>query len=134
MAASWHINSSADLIRRFPWGDAMDATKCNIWTSRKRGTVPVQDYASGAAPNHVLQLIGNVWEWMDTEYNAVDDQNRPIVGEMPMHGVRGGAFDTYFETQASSHFRTGQITLTRMHNTGFRTAMDLSEAGWINGE
>ncbi|RME37119.1 MAG: hypothetical protein D6788_10150, partial [Planctomycetota bacterium] len=133
MAASWHINSSADLLRRFPWGDSMDNTRCNIWSSRRGGTVPVHAYPEGAAPNQVLQLIGNVWEWTDSEYNVTDDEGRPIVGEMPMHVVRGGAFDTYFETQATNHFRTGQIALARTRNTGFRCALDLSEASWIGG-
>jgi iron(II)-dependent oxidoreductase len=133
MAASWHLNSSTNMMRRFPWGDAMDNKRCNIWSSRKGTTVPVSAYPNGAAPNHVLQLVGNVWEWTDTEYAVNDDRGRPIVGEMPMHVVRGGAFDTYFEAQATAHFRTGQIALARTHNTGFRCAMDLSEASWING-
>lgn len=133
MASSWHINSSADLLRRFPWGDAMDNKRCNAWSARHGKTVPVNEYPRGAAPNQVLQLIGNVWEWTNTEYNITDDQGRPIVGEMPMHAVRGGAFDTYFETQTTSHFRTGQIALARNHNTGIRCAMDIQEAGWING-
>jgi iron(II)-dependent oxidoreductase len=134
MAASWHINSSTDIMRRFPWGDAMDNTRCNIWSSRHRNTVPVSEYASGAAPNQVRQLVGNVWEWTDTEYSITDDESRPIVGEMPMHVVRGGAFDTYFETQAANYFRTGQIALARSHHTGFRCAMNLSDACWINGD
>ncbi len=134
MAASWHINSSADLMRRFPWGDAMDNRRCNVWSSRIGATGPVAAYPEGAAPNQVLQLVGNVWEWTDTEYNITDDEQRPIVGEMPMHVTRGGAFDTYFETQASSQFRTGQIALARTYNTGFRCAMNLADAGWINGE
>lgn len=133
MAASWHLNSSTDMMRRFPWGDTMDRSRCNIWSSRNGATVPVSEYPNGAAPNHVLQLVGNVWEWTDTEYAVNDDCGRPVVGEMPMHVVRGGAFDTYFEAQATSHFRTGQIALSRTHNTGFRCAMDLSQASWING-
>ncbi len=133
MAASWHLASSTDMMRRFPWGDAMDMKRCNIWSSRRGGTVPVSDYPHGAAPNHVLQLVGNIWEWTDTEYAVNDNYGRPIVGEMPMHVVRGGAFDTYFEAQATSDFRTGQIALARAHNTGFRCAMDLREASWING-
>lgn len=134
MAASWHIKSSTDVMRRFPWGDALDNTRCNIWSSRHATTVPVTEYANGGAPNQVLQLVGNVWEWTDTEYTTTDDCGRSIVGEMPMHVVRGGAFDTYFETQATNYFRTGQIALARAHNTGFRCAMDLCEASWINGE
>ena len=131
MAASWHIKSSADLMRRFPWGDALDITRCCIWSARQRGTVAVNSYPKGAAPNHVLQLVGNVWEWTDTEFSITDDQGRPVVGEMPMHVVRGGAFDTYFETQATSHFRSGQLALARNYNTGFRLAMDLQDATWI---
>jgi len=133
MAASWHLNSSTDMMRRFPWGDAMDKNRCNVWPSRHGTTVPVSDYPNGAAPNHVLQLVGNTWEWTDTEFAVNDDYGQPVVGVMPMHVVRGGAFDTYFEAQATSHFRTGQLALTRTHNTGFRCAMDLSEASWING-
>lgn len=133
MAASWHLNNSTDMMRRFPWGDAMDKHRCNVWSSRVGATVPVSEYSEGAAPNHVLQLVGNVWEWTDTEYAINDDYGSPIVGEMPMYVVRGGAFDTYFEAQATSHFRTGQIALARTQNTGFRCAMDLSEASWING-
>ncbi|MGD2111264.1 MAG: formylglycine-generating enzyme family protein [Phycisphaerae bacterium] len=134
MAASWHIKSSTDIMRRFPWGDAMDNTRCNIWSSRFGKTVPVEEYPNGAAPNQVRQLVGNVWEWTDTEYAISDDIGRPIVGEMPMQVVRGGAFDTYFETQAANYFRTGQIALARTYNTGVRCAMNLSDATWINGE
>jgi iron(II)-dependent oxidoreductase len=133
MAACWHINSSSDLLRRFPWGDAMDNARCNVWSSHKGRTVRVTEYRKGAAPNHVLQLVGNTWEWTDTEYSINDDEGKPVFGEMPMHVIRGGAFDTYFETQATSHFRTGQIALSRTHNVGFRCAMNLDQASWING-
>jgi iron(II)-dependent oxidoreductase len=131
MAGSWHIKSSADVMRRFPWGDAMDANRCNVWASRVRHTVPVDAYPNGAAPNHVLQLVGNVWEWTDSEYVVTDERGGALVGEMPMHVIRGGAFDTYFESQTSTDFRTGQIALARAHNTGFRCAMDLANANWL---
>ena len=134
MASSWHIRSSTDMMRRFPWGDAMDNTRCNIWSSRRRGTVAVSEYPTGVAPNQVQQLVGNVWEWTDSEYAITDDQGHPIVGEMPMHVVRGGAFDTYFELQTTNYFRTGQIALSRTHNTGFRCAMNLAEASWMTGD
>ncbi len=132
MAASWHIKSSTDIMRRFPWGDVMDGTRCNVWSSRRGTTVPVTEYESGAAPNQVRQLVGNVWEWVDTEFTVTDNVGQAIIAEMPMRVVRGGAFDTYFETQATTLFRTGQLALARNHNSGFRCAMDLSEAHWLN--
>ncbi len=125
MAASWHLKSEANILRRLPWGDAMDQTRCNVWASRVGSTVAVDVYPEGAAPNGVLQLIGNVWEWTASGFEISDSEGRPVLGEMPMRCIRGGAFDTYFESQATSLFRTGQIAMGRTHNTGFRCAMSL---------
>lgn len=131
MACSWHIKSDADVLRRFPWGDAMNAQRCNVWLSGIGKTVPVKSYPNGAAPNQVLQLVGNVWEWTDSRFDILDPNGQPIVGEMPMYSIRGGAFDTYFESQATSQFRTGQIALARTHNVGFRCALSLDRAPWM---
>ncbi|MCG3126719.1 MAG: Hercynine oxygenase [Phycisphaerae bacterium] len=125
MAASWRIRSSAQTIRRYPWGDALDVRHCNIWSSGIGRTVAVGEYASGAAPNGVLQLIGNVWEWTDSDFIAADDDGRSIIGDMVLKSIRGGAFDTYFASQATSTFRTGLVGLARVHNVGVRCALDL---------
>ena len=61
MAASWRIRSSANVLRRYPWGDALDVRRCNLWGSGAGATCPVTEYANGAAPNGALQLAGNVW-------------------------------------------------------------------------
>lgn len=128
MAASWRIRSEAHVLRRYAWGDALDTGRCNIWASGVRNTVPVTTYENGAAPNGVLQLCGNVWEWTASEFDVTDRNGRPIIGDMLMKSVRGGAFDTYFASQATSFFRTGLAALARVHNTGFRCAMDIDGA------
>jgi len=125
MAASWRIRSSADVLRRYPWGDALDVKRCNIWASGIGGTSPVDSHESGAAPNGVHHLIGNVWEWNSSDFDIADDEGRPIVGGMLMKSIRGGAYDTYFPAQATSTFRSGMSTLSRFHNVGFRCALDL---------
>ncbi|MHC4234181.1 MAG: formylglycine-generating enzyme family protein [Planctomycetota bacterium] len=125
MAASWRINSEADVFRRFPWGDAMNYQRCNIWGTGLGRTVPVDEFALGDAPNGVRQLIGNVWEWTASDFEVADAHGTLVVGEMPMKSIRGGAFDTYFDTQATSSFRTGLILLARAHNVGFRCACDV---------
>jgi len=126
MAASWRLRSSAQCLRRYPWGDALDVQRCNIWASNIGNTVPVQAYESGTAPNGVLQLIGNIWEWTSSDFTVTHEDGWAVVGDMPLKSVRGGAFDTYFAAQATSCFRTGLVTLSRMYNTGFRCALDLN--------
>ena len=124
MAASWRIRTSAHVFRRYPWGDSHDPRRCNTWASARGTTVPVGSYPEGAAPNGVLQLIGNVWEWTASDLEMTDDKGRPVVGDMLLKAIRGGAFDTYFSAQATSHFRTGLACLSRVHNVGFRCVLD----------
>lgn len=125
MAATWRIRSVANTLRRYPWGDALDINRCNIWAAARGKTVPVDDYALGAAPNGVNQLIGNVWEWTASDFDVTDSTGGPVVGDMHMASIRGGAFDTYFPMQATSVFRTGLVSLARAHNVGFRLAWNL---------
>jgi iron(II)-dependent oxidoreductase len=121
-----------DIFRLFPWGDALDQTRCNIWSAGYGSTLPVHAFENGAAPNGLKQLIGNVWEWVSDELEITTEENWPVAGEMAIMGTRGGAFDTYFETQATGLFRTGHVALTRTHNVGFRCAVSLDDASWFN--
>ena len=125
MAASWRTRSSAHVHHRYPWGDALDLSFCNIWASGRSGTLPVNACPGGAAPNGVVQLIGNTWEWTSSNFESVDREGRAVVGQTLLKSIRGGAYDTYFPWQATSTFRTGLAGLTRSDNVGFRCALDL---------
>ncbi len=125
MAATWRIRSAATAPRRYPWGDGLDLSCCNIWAAGHGGTLPVDACPGGAAPNGVLQLIGNVWEWTSSDFESTDREGRKVVGDTLMKSIRGGAFDTYFPWQATGDFRTAAPCLARYHNIGFRCAMDL---------
>lgn len=125
MAASWRIRSEAHAGQRYPWGDGLDLRCCNIWCTGNGALVPVDACPEGAAPNGVLQLIGNVWEWTSDDFESTDREGRRVVGNTLMKSVRGGSFDTYFAWQATASFRTGVEALTRAHNVGLRCAMDL---------
>lgn len=125
MAASWRIRSSAHVFHRYPWGESVDTGRCNIWATGLDATAPVDAFEEGAAPNGVLQLIGNVWEWTSDDFEAVDQHQNPVVGDTLMKSIRGGAYDTYFACQATSDFRTGSAALQRAPNVGFRCCIDL---------
>jgi iron(II)-dependent oxidoreductase len=107
--------------RRYPWGDAYDPSRCNTWNSGRVTTVPVDEYYSGCTPNGIYQLIGNVWEWTAALFESEDGANGDrVLTEYPLAEIRGGAFDTYFTSQATAQFRTGQALLFRGMNVGFR--------------
>jgi gamma-glutamyl hercynylcysteine S-oxide synthase len=115
------------LDARYPWGDVFSPDRCNTWTGGPGETVPVTSYDSGATPNGIYQLIGNVWEWVATQFEYIpQDRNLRIAFEEPMVEIRGGAFDTYLETQATCQFRTGQPFLYRGGNVGFRCCLPAS--------
>ena len=106
---------------RYPWGNTFDAKMANTWVAANGGPVAVDNHYEGATPNGVYQLIGNVWEWVSTPYRCgTTRQDITVFFEQPMAEIRGGAFDTYFEDQATTTFRTGLPYLYRRHNVGFR--------------
>lgn len=49
--------------RMYPWGNQLDATRCNTWEGGKKDTTPVDAYPTGASPYGVLDMAGNVIEW-----------------------------------------------------------------------
>ena len=126
-AGAWPVESSPGQLvqRRYPWGDSFDSGKANIWVSEHNRPVAVDEYADGASIGGVQQLIGNVWEWTASPFG--DRHESPLVLASPMKIIRGGAFDTYFENQATCHFASGEEPLTRRQNVGFRLALGVGD-------
>jgi hypothetical protein len=44
-----------------------------------------------------------------------------------MKSIRGGAYDTYFESQATCHYQSGEQPLARRRNIGFRLALPMAD-------
>jgi iron(II)-dependent oxidoreductase len=112
--------------RRYPWGDAMDRDRCNLWGSGPGRVVPVDHYPEGASVGGAYQLIGNVWEWTTGNFGYLVG-TQELALPTPMKSIRGGAFDTYFENQATCQFQSGENPLARKHNIGFRCAISLCD-------
>ncbi len=120
-AGTWPKGHSGDGTEmRYPWGNAFDPSKANTWPSRRGKTVAVDQYGAGNTPNGVRQLIGNVWEWTDAQFYPKAEEGVSVMLDETMAEIRGGAFDTYFHSQATCQFRTGQPLLFRGSNVGFR--------------
>ncbi|HEV3024570.1 MAG TPA: formylglycine-generating enzyme family protein [Pirellulales bacterium] len=128
-AGCWPVPmaGSRPLQRRYPWGDTMDRQRCNLWGPGPGRTVSVAEYPSGLSVGGVYQLIGNVWEWTTGNFGVGEHAPRDLNLTIPMKSIRGGAFDTYFENQATCQFQTGESPLSRKHNIGFRCALSICD-------
>ncbi len=62
----WEKTARGAAGRRWPWGDAEDAKRANVRESDVGLTTPIGRYASGATPEGVVDLVGNVREWTNT--------------------------------------------------------------------
>ena len=128
-AGSWPVKLSANtrVQRRYPWGDTMDRSRANLWGSGPYATVPVTQFPDGVSVGGVYQLIGNVWEWTRGDFGPGNPTHRDLVLEPPMRSIRGGAFDTYFDNQATCQFQSGDTPVARKRNLGFRCAVGICD-------
>jgi iron(II)-dependent oxidoreductase len=135
-AGTWPVftDGAKPVQRRFPWGDAMDRKRVNVWGSGNNRTIPVHALTAGASVNGVQQLIGNVWEWTSSTFGAWEPAGRKIETATPMKSIRGGAFDTYYDAQAHCQFQSGESPLSRKHNIGFRCALGFCDVAGAAAE
>lgn len=97
--AEWEKAARGTDARLYPWGNTWDSTKVNSWDSTPRlgDTTAVGSYSTGASPYGIMDLAGNVWEWVadwyDAEYYASSPRNNPTGPSSGQSRVlRGGAW------------------------------------------
>ena len=111
----------------YPWGNTYDPTRVNLWGSGNHQTLPADSLPQGDTTNAIRQLVGNVWEWTSNAYVMSGVDGLQIELRQPMAEIRGGAFDTYFRSQATCRFRTGRALTARDHNIGFRCCRSIGQ-------
>jgi iron(II)-dependent oxidoreductase len=126
-AAAWPVESAPGRIaqRRYPWGESFDVRRAHLYGSGHSAPVAVDEFPGGTSVGGIHQLIGNVWEWTSTPLADAADPTLHV--SESVISVRGGAFDTYFENQATCHFQSGEHALSRRRNIGFRLALPMSD-------
>jgi serine/threonine-protein kinase len=63
-ADEWEKAARGAAGNRLPWGDALDLGRANIGHPG-RGPESVESHLDGASPYGALNLVGNVWEWIN---------------------------------------------------------------------
>lgn len=128
-AGAWPVKLSdtQSSQRRYPWGDSMERPRANLWGSGPGTTVPVSEFSEGVSVGGIYHLIGNVWEWTRSDYLPSCFPPEEFISESPLKSVRGGAFDTYFDSQATCQFQSGDVQMARRRNIGFRCAVSVCD-------
>ncbi|HEY7598246.1 MAG TPA: ergothioneine biosynthesis protein EgtB [Actinophytocola sp.] len=120
--------------RRYPWGDEDPGPQHANLGQRHLSPAPVGAYPAGVSPSGVHQLIGDVWEWLDTDFHGYpgfaafpyrEYSEVFFGGDYKM--LRGGSFGTD-PAACRATFRNWDYPIRRQIFAGFRCARDASPA------
>jgi formylglycine-generating enzyme required for sulfatase activity len=121
--AEWEYAARGTDNRKYPWGSTWEDSRARFSGNRGgEATAPVGSYPSGASPFGVLDMAGNVWEWVSSlykpyPYSASDD--REDLNANGLRVFRGGSWggDPWVLRSA---VRSGVVPAGRFFNVGFR--------------
>jgi iron(II)-dependent oxidoreductase len=111
---------------QWPWGDRFYPYRANVRENRKNGPMPVGSFPNGANEFGVLDLAGNVWEWVDSDLKPYPGYDESLFyfekGYRKVY--RGGSFKETGD-YARGAFRGDGAVDQIYYNVGFRCANDV---------
>jgi len=128
--AEWEYAARGDDGRTYPWGDALPS--CDLTNHRGCVDYPAEvgSYPDGASPFGVLDMAGNVNEWVSDWYGSypsgmVVDPQGPTSGDEYI--MRGGSF-AFIDIYLQSLIRRDSFGITgyAYADNGFRCAHSAS--------
>ncbi|HKX00303.1 MAG TPA: bifunctional serine/threonine-protein kinase/formylglycine-generating enzyme family protein [Bryobacteraceae bacterium] len=124
-AQEWEKAARGADGRLYPWGEAQTPAPANV--GNRKGMMQVHSFPEGASPYGALNMVGNVWEWVDESRvpsaGAIANlakamQPAPTAAE-PWFVIRGGSFA---EPISDAYLWDSATVPARRHakNIGFR--------------
>jgi len=125
--AEWEKAAKNGKHAKYPWGEGIDCSFAN-YINCTGDTSEVGNYPKGVSPFGVLDLAGNVWEWIADWYDDLYYETHPLdYPSGPESGayrvVRGGSWNDY-EWYLRTTSRYSYFPDTRRVSVGFRCVMD----------
>ena len=78
----WEWAAAGKAKRKYPWGKDEPTDKRANYGQKVGATTPVGSFPKGATPEGLMDMAGNVWEWMGNKH----DESRPYIS------LRGGSW------------------------------------------
>jgi len=119
--AEWEYAARGTDFRNFPWGDAEPAEETANFGYKNKDTVKVGSYPGGASPFGILDMAGNVWEWVADYYSASYYEKSPA--ENPTGPDKPGVHGLQMVLRGGSW--ADEIAELRLSNRGFAIAQNL---------
>jgi serine/threonine-protein kinase len=127
-AKEWEKAARGADGRAFPWGNEKNAAQANVGTNAPE---PVNSRPDGASPYGALNMVGNVWEYVEqlsTPSKQATEHFRTLLtppphAEDPWYQIRGESFNDPLEQNVIWDFTTVP-SRWRAANIGFRCAKD----------
>ena len=126
--AEWEFAAAGPEGYEFPWGEVFHPSRANTCESGIFSTTPVGIFVEGASAFGILDLAGNVEEYVSDLYRPypdgdnINDHLRQIHGEYRV--ARGGSFARFRDLARNSR-RHGHNPRSSTYAMGFRLAESL---------
>ena len=119
----WEAAASGAARRRFAFGRDYHIDHANTFESHIRQTTPVGIYPTGATPNGIHDLSGDVWEWTRSQYRDypydVNDGRESAEEADARRTLRGGSWNNGHDF-ARAASRLNLLPIDRNYDIGFR--------------
>ncbi|MEJ2150900.1 MAG: SUMF1/EgtB/PvdO family nonheme iron enzyme [Chloroflexota bacterium] len=139
-AARWDPATGQSFV--YPWGDEWEPGRANTASAGLGGTSAVQAFAQDISPTGVLDMTGNVSEWIQDWYypgyeqqgtlNPTGPDSQPLTE--PFRVVRGGSFSEDLSAYSRAGHRLAVDPTQQSSWIGFRCASDVEGAAPLEGE